>query len=99
MDLATLRAKYDTIKSQATLHAEDLLDIPRRVVILTDLYRDSVGNHPFSQIAAHGALRPTPKDSCCGNGKSAPQAQPAPVAAGVIDPSAKALFFLITTTK
>src|SRR5262249_51512530 len=33
-----------------------MLDIPRRVVILSNLYLDSGGNHVFPQIAAHGAL-------------------------------------------
>src|SRR5262249_40470675 len=56
MDTATLRAKYDTIKAEATLLAGDLLDIPRRVIILSNLYLGSGGNHTFSLIAAHGAL-------------------------------------------
>lgn len=56
MDTATLRARYDAIKAEATLLAGDLLDIPRRVVVLCHLYQDSGGNHAFSHIAAHGAL-------------------------------------------
>jgi hypothetical protein len=56
MDTTTLQAKYDAIKAGATALAGDLLDIPRRVIILSNLYLDSGGNHVFPQIAAHGAL-------------------------------------------
>ncbi len=56
MDAASLRARYDAIKADATRLAGELLDIPRRAVILSNLYRDSGGNHAFSLIAAHGAL-------------------------------------------
>jgi hypothetical protein len=56
MDTATLKARYDAIKAEATQLAGDLLDIPRRVTILANLYLDSGGNHAFSQLAAHGAL-------------------------------------------
>lgn len=56
MDIETLRSRYDAIKAEATLLAGDLLDIPRRVVILSNVYLDSGGNHAFSQVAAHGAL-------------------------------------------
>jgi hypothetical protein len=56
MDATTLKAHYDAMKAEATLLAGDLLDIPRRVVVLFNLYLDSGRNHAFSQIAAHGAL-------------------------------------------
>src|SRR5262245_17605448 len=56
VDQQALQSTYDAIKAEATLLAGDLLDIPRRVVILSNLYADSGGNHAFSQIAAHGAL-------------------------------------------
>jgi hypothetical protein len=56
MDTATLRLERDKLKSEATLLAGDLLDIPRRVSLLYNLYLDSGRNHAFSQIAAHGAL-------------------------------------------
>ncbi len=56
MDTATARSKYDALKAEATLLAGGLFDIPRRVVVLANLFRDSGGNHAFSQIAAHGAL-------------------------------------------
>jgi hypothetical protein len=56
MDVSDLRARYEELKAEATLLAGDLLDIPRRVVILNHVYLDSGRNHTFSLIAAHGAL-------------------------------------------
>lgn len=56
MDLATLQSHYAEIKTEATRLAGDLLDIPRRVVLLAHLYEDSGRNHVFPHIAAHGAL-------------------------------------------
>lgn len=56
MDATALRREYDRIKGEATQLAGDLFDIPRRVVLLYNLYLDSGRNHAFSQIAAHGAL-------------------------------------------
>lgn len=56
MDTARLKLEYDRIKAEATQLAGDLFDIPRRVVLLYNLYLDSGRNHAFSQIAAHGAL-------------------------------------------
>jgi hypothetical protein len=56
MDRATLQSRYDALKAEATLLAGDLLDIPRRALILHNLYLDSGRNHYFSMIAAHGAL-------------------------------------------
>lgn len=44
------------MKSEAMQLAGELLEIPRRVAILHNLYLDSRGNHAFSLIAAHGAL-------------------------------------------
>ncbi|MCA9187632.1 MAG: hypothetical protein R3E01_33950 [Pirellulaceae bacterium] len=51
-----LKAEYDKLKAQGEVLAGDLLEIPRRVAILTHLYFDSGCNHAFSLIAAHGAL-------------------------------------------
>lgn len=56
MESAALKVEYDRIKAEATRWAGDRLDIPRRVVLLYNLYLDSGRNHAFSQIAAHGAL-------------------------------------------
>lgn len=56
MNATELQAKYDELKDEGTRLAGDLLDIPRRVVALHQLYRESRGNHAFSLIAAHGAL-------------------------------------------
>lgn len=53
---SVLHAEYDKLKSEATRLAGELLDIPRRVAVLHNLYLDSAGNHAFSLIAAHGAL-------------------------------------------
>ena len=52
----TLHAEYEILKTEASQLAGDLLDIPRRVAVLHNLYLDSNGNHAFSLIAAHGAL-------------------------------------------
>jgi hypothetical protein len=56
MNLEELKERYAELKSEATDLAGGLEAIPRRVVILDHLYRDSGGNHAFSLIAAHGAL-------------------------------------------
>ena len=56
MDRASLQERYDELKAEATLLAGDLLDIPRRALILHNMYLDSGRNHQFSLIAAHGAL-------------------------------------------
>ena len=56
MDGPDLQARYEELKAEATLLAGDLLDIPRRVVILNRMYHDSGRNHTFSLLAAHGAL-------------------------------------------
>ena len=56
MDTSALRQRYEELKVEATKLAGGLLDIPRRVIILNDLYADSQGNHAFSLLAAHGAL-------------------------------------------
>jgi hypothetical protein len=56
MEAAELNIAYRRIKAEATQLAGDLLDIPRRVVLLYNLYLDSGRNHAFSQVAAHGAL-------------------------------------------
>ena len=56
MSLEQLQSAYLTFQSQGEVLAGNLLDIPRRVAILTHLYLDSGRNHTFPQIAAHGAL-------------------------------------------
>jgi hypothetical protein len=56
MDTATLQQKYAAIKEEATRLAGSLEDIPRRAIVLHNLYLDSGENHVFSQIATHGAL-------------------------------------------
>src|SRR5580700_7263571 len=56
MDLEHLQSLYARQKERSTQLAGDLLDIPRRAVLLNEIYRDSGENHAFSQIAAHGAL-------------------------------------------
>jgi hypothetical protein len=56
MDRATLQDRYDELKAEATLLAGGLLDIPRRALVLFNMYLDSGRNHHFSLIAAHGAL-------------------------------------------
>lgn len=52
----TLAARFSSLKAEADVLAGGLLEIPRRVLILMDLYRHSNGNHTFPLIAAHGAL-------------------------------------------
>lgn len=47
---------YEAEKQKAMRLAGDLLDIPRRAMLLDAMYRDSRGNHVFPQLAAHGAL-------------------------------------------
>ena len=47
MDRARLRERYDELKAEATLLAGDLLDIPRRALILHNMYLDSGRNHTF----------------------------------------------------
>lgn len=56
MDRASLQARYDEIHAESSLLAGDLHDIPRRALILINMYLDSGRNHAFSLIAAHGAL-------------------------------------------
>ena len=56
MNQPTLQDRYDAIKAEATLLAGGLLDIPRRALVLYNLYLDSGRNHHFSLIATHGAL-------------------------------------------
>jgi len=51
-----LRERHDALKAEAGLLAGGLLDIPRRALILHNVYLDSGRNHAFSLIAAHGAL-------------------------------------------
>lgn len=47
---------YESYRLRATELAGGLLDIPRRVRLLYQMYIDSAGNHLFPLIAAHGAL-------------------------------------------
>lgn len=56
MSVDELRDRYERYKAEADLLAGDLYDIPRRVALFLHLYEESRGNHPFSLIAAHGAL-------------------------------------------
>ncbi len=56
MDRASLQGRYEDLKAEATALAGDLHDIPRRALILHNIYLDSGRNHTFSMIAAHGAL-------------------------------------------
>ena len=56
MNLEQLQSLYSRQKQRSTQLAGELLDIPRRAVLLNEIYRDSGENHCFSQIAAHGAL-------------------------------------------
>lgn len=51
-----LAHEYAQLKAEATRMAGELTDIPRRAVLLHDLYCDSGENHVFPLIAAHGAL-------------------------------------------
>jgi hypothetical protein len=55
-DQETLRSAYGRIKAEATQLAGGLESIPQRAMLLHDMYLDSGENHPFPQIAAHGAL-------------------------------------------
>jgi hypothetical protein len=56
MDRSRLQVLHDEFKVEATLLAGGLLDIPRRALVLYNLYLDSGRNHQFSLIATHGAL-------------------------------------------
>ena len=56
VDLNRLQTAYTAAKTEATQLAGDLLDIPRRAILLDAMFRHSGGNHVFPQIAAHGAL-------------------------------------------
>jgi hypothetical protein len=56
MSQSDLQAHYDRLKAEGEVLAGGLLDIPRRIAVLTYMYLDSGRNHAFSQIAAHGAL-------------------------------------------
>jgi hypothetical protein len=56
LSLERLQTVYAEQKQRATEVAGDMLDIPRRAVLLNEIYLDSGENHTFSQIAAHGAL-------------------------------------------
>ena len=51
-----LQTRYLELKQEAARKAGGLLEIPRRVAILCDMFQDSGGNHVFPLIAAHGAL-------------------------------------------
>ena len=54
-----LQTRYFELKQEAARKARKaggLLEIPRRVAILCDMFQDSGGNHVFPLIAAHGAL-------------------------------------------
>jgi hypothetical protein len=53
---AELEAGYTQIHDQAVQLAGEPLDMPKRALILDEIYRDSDGNHAFPLIALHGAL-------------------------------------------
>lgn len=56
MTTTELTREYSQLKSEATRMAGDLKEIPRRALLLHDMYCDSGENHVFPLIAAHGAL-------------------------------------------
>ncbi len=53
---ADLAADYAAIRAEATARAGNPLDMPKRAVLLDEIYRDSKGNHRFPLVALHGAL-------------------------------------------
>lgn len=58
LPLATqvLRQRYQEIRAQAVKLAGAPGDIPQRAMLHYSIYLDSGGNHPFPQVALHGAL-------------------------------------------
>lgn len=52
----SLEERFQAFKAEAEVLAGGILEIPRRVLILLDMYHHSGGNHTFPLIAAHGAL-------------------------------------------
>lgn len=56
MSLEELENRYTEFQKEAASLAGGLLDIPRRVGLLTHITRQTHGNHVFPLIAAHGAL-------------------------------------------
>jgi len=51
-----LAETYRTIRAEAVRVAGGPADIPQRVALLHSIYVDSGGNHPFPEVALHGAL-------------------------------------------
>jgi len=56
MNPINLHQRYAALKGEADVLAGGILEIPRRVLILLDLFHHSGGNHTFPLMAAHGAL-------------------------------------------
>lgn len=56
MSLEKLESSYAVFQKKATELAGSVLDIPRRVGLLTSVTRETGGNHVFPLLAAHGAL-------------------------------------------
>ena len=56
LKVQALQEQYAALKAGSTLLAGDLLDIPRRAIILLHIFQDSGENHVFPLLAAHGAL-------------------------------------------
>lgn len=56
MRVEQLRSHYTQQRERAARLAGELIDIPRRAILLNEIFLDSGGNHTFSTMAAHGAL-------------------------------------------
>src|SRR4051794_33812005 len=56
LKVEALQERYAALKAESALLAGDLLDIPRRAVVLLHIFQDSGENHVFPLLAAHGAL-------------------------------------------
>lgn len=52
----TLRENYENWRREAEVLAGEPSDIPQRAALLHEIFLDSKGNHPFSEVAVHGAL-------------------------------------------
>src|SRR3984957_19385993 len=51
-----LAAAYDELKAEAARLAGGPGDMPQRVALLHSIFQDSGRNHPFPEVALHGAL-------------------------------------------
>jgi hypothetical protein len=54
--MTQLTTHYQDLRREATLLAGEPADIPQRAALLHEIFLDSVGNHGFAEVAAHGAL-------------------------------------------